>query len=63
MPGNPKDSEWYQTPRSKRRKRALEMTIEPELRTRLDLIAKRRGMTRTALVEEWIRNAELPEAQ
>lgn len=54
--GNPVDSEWYSTPRGKRKRRGVELTISPEARKKLDKLAK--GSTMSAVVEELIMKAK-----
>lgn len=50
MPGNPKDSPWYATPRADRKRRPVEVTLSDEAREILDELAKEHG-SRSAAVE------------
>lgn len=59
MAGNPKSSEWYSTPRDRRARKGVEVTLSDEARARLDAIAKKRGETRSAIVEALIMAAKL----
>lgn len=60
MAGNPKDSPWYATPRSKRNRVKLEVSLSPETSERLVTIAERRDMNRSAVVEELVAGCPLP---
>ena len=58
MTGNPKASPWYNTPRAKRRRRTLEITLSDEARAKLDRLARdeyegNRSAAVEALVEAW----------
>ena len=55
MTSNPTDSEWYSTPRDKRKRKGVELTLSPEARKRLDSLAK--GTTMSAVVEALIMKA------
>lgn len=57
MSGNPKDSEWYSTPRSKRKRRGIEITLSDEARQRLDELAEERIQLKSAVVEDLIMQA------
>jgi hypothetical protein len=54
MPGNPKTSKWYATPRSARKRKKLEITLSDEARARLEILAEKRGLTLSATVEALI---------
>jgi hypothetical protein len=54
MPGNPKDSEWYSTPRGKRVRKGIEVTLSDEARDRLERMAKARKVSRAAVIEALI---------
>lgn len=41
MTGNPKSSPWYTTPRPKRKRRGLEITLSDEAREMLERLAAR----------------------
>jgi len=56
MTSNPTDSEWYSTPRDKRKRKGVEVTLSPEARKRLDALAK--GTTMSAVVEALIMRAK-----
>ncbi|MEJ7728246.1 MAG: ribbon-helix-helix domain-containing protein [Polyangiaceae bacterium] len=58
MPGNPKDSEWYSTPRAARKRRGIELTLPPECIERLDRLAKAAGKSRSEVVEALIRSTK-----
>lgn len=51
MPNDP-DSEWYSTPRVKRKRKGVEITLSPEARKKLNALAK--GTTMSAIVEAMI---------
>ncbi len=55
MASNAIDSEWYSTPRGKRKRKGVEVTLSPEARKRLDVLA--RGTTMSAVVEALIMKA------
>lgn len=50
--GNPIESEWYSTPRDKRKRKGVEVTLSPEARKELDALAK--GSTMSAVIEAWL---------
>jgi predicted DNA-binding protein YlxM (UPF0122 family) len=54
VPGNPKDSRWYATPRQQRRKKGLELTLSDDAYLQLAELAEEAGISRSALVERWI---------
>ncbi len=54
MAGNPKDSEWYSTPKSKRRRKGIEVTLPDEALERLNALADQHGVSRSAMVEALI---------
>ena len=56
MTSNPTDSEWYSTPRDKRKRKGVEVTLSPEARKRLDALAK--GTTMSSVVEALIMRAK-----
>jgi hypothetical protein len=56
MTSNPTDSEWYSTPRDKRKRKGVELTLSAEARKRLDSLAK--GTTMSAVVEALIMKAK-----
>jgi len=56
MTGNPTDSEWYSTPRDKRKRKGVEVTLSPEARKKLNALAK--GSTMSAIVEALIMRAK-----
>jgi len=51
MSGNPKSSPWYSTPRTKRRRKGIEIMLSDEAAARLERLAKQRGVSRSAVVE------------
>ncbi len=57
MSGNPKKSPWYSTPKAKRVRKGIELTITDEAREKLDRLADRYG-SRSAAVEKLILEAE-----
>lgn len=54
MGGNPKDSQWFSTKNADRVRKKVEVTLPDEARERLDAWAKKKGLTRSAAVEELI---------
>ena len=54
--GNPKGSPWRSTPRDKRHRKPITLTLSDEARERLDELAP--DGTRSAFVEDLIMNAE-----
>ncbi len=56
--GNPKASAWYSTPNAKRRRKGVELTLSDEAREKLKRLAKKRGVSMSAVVEELIREAK-----
>lgn len=63
MPGNPKDSEWYSTPRSARRRKGIELTLPDDVVERLEKIAKARGISRSEAVGRMIRDTPIRERE
>jgi predicted DNA-binding protein len=59
MPGNPKDSPWYSTPRSERKKKGTELMLSDEARERLEKLAKKHGVSKSEMVEQLIMEAPL----
>lgn len=59
MPGNPKDSEWYSTPKERRKRKGIEVTLPDEVRDRLDALADARGLSRSAVIEQLVMAAPL----
>lgn len=55
MPSNPEDSEWYSTPRKKRKRKGVEVCLSPEARKKLDRLA--RNSTMSSVIEELIMKA------
>jgi hypothetical protein len=56
MGRNPKDSPWYSTPRAKRRRQGITLTLPPEALDALEVLAQRYG-SRSAAVEALIMGA------
>ncbi len=56
MASNPTESEWYSTPRAKRTRKGVEVTLSPEARKKLDALAK--GSSMSAVVEALIMKAK-----
>ncbi len=50
--GNPVESEWYSTPREKRKRKGVEVTLSDEARKELNALAK--GSTMSAVIEAWL---------
>lgn len=50
MPGNPKDSPWRSTPRSKRKRKPLAITLSDDARLRLDALALKDALENEAPV-------------
>lgn len=44
-------SEWYSTPKERRHRKPLAITLSPEAREILELLAERAGTSRSATVE------------
>jgi hypothetical protein len=57
MSSNPVESEWYSTPRAKRKRKGVEVTLSPEARKKLDRLA--RGSTMSSVIEELIMKARV----
>jgi hypothetical protein len=57
MSSNPKTSPWYSTPKSKRHRKGIEVTISDEAREKLDRLAAQYG-SRSAAVEALILGAK-----
>lgn len=55
MASNPTDSQWYSTPRTKRKRKGVEITLSPEARKELDALAK--GTTMSAVIDAWLLRA------
>jgi len=53
--GNPVDSEWYSTPRDKRKRKGVEITLSDDARKELNALAK--GSTMSAVIEAWLMRA------
>ncbi len=56
MTGNPKQSKWYATPRTARKRKKLEITLSDEARAKLDRMAGK-GQ-KSAVIERLILGAE-----
>ena len=54
MASNPKDSEWYSTPKSRRTRKPIELTLSVAARERLRKLAEKSGESRSAVVERLI---------
>ena len=54
MPGNPKDSEWFSTPKERRKRKGIEITISDDALERLTKLADDRKVSRSVLVEALI---------
>jgi hypothetical protein len=52
-PGNPRHSKWYGVTRAKR-KRALEVSLSDAAYDKFQTQATKEGMSRSAMIEEWI---------
>ena len=59
MGGNPKDSEWRSTPREKRHRGELSVTISKEAREKLERAVTATGAARSAIVERLL--LEMPD--
>jgi hypothetical protein len=59
MAGNPKDSQWYSTPREKRARKGIEVTLPDEALNRLERMAKARKVSRSQVVEALIMAAPI----
>ena len=59
MAGNPKSSEWYSTPKDKRKRKGIEVTLSDEARERLDALADQHNVSRSVMVEQLIVSAPL----
>jgi metal-responsive CopG/Arc/MetJ family transcriptional regulator len=59
MAGNPKDSEWYSTPKDKRKRKGIEVTLPDEVRERLDALSDQHNVSRSQMVERLIMAAPL----
>ena len=57
MSGNPKDSPWYSTPRHMRRRKPLGLTLPEDVLERLDAIARVRGVSRSEVIADLVRDA------
>lgn len=57
MTSNPKSSPWYSTPKAKRRRKGLEVTLSDEARARLEALADAEGVSLSAMVEALILSA------
>lgn len=57
MSGNPKESKWYSTSKTSRRRRPLNVTLSPEALARLDELASERKQLRSAVIESLILEA------
>lgn len=55
MGGNPKESEWRSTPREKRRRKPLTLTLSPAALVMLDALIERWKCSRSQAVERLIR--------
>ena len=58
MTGNPKASPWYSTPKAKRKRKGLEVTLSDEAREKLERLAARRGESMSRVVESLILEAK-----
>lgn len=61
MAGNPKDSPWYSTPRTERRRKGIEVTLPDEALERLERLARARKLSRSAVIEALIMEAPIRE--
>jgi hypothetical protein len=59
MAGNPKDSEWYSTPRTVRKRKGIEVTLSDAAQERLERMAKARKVSRSVVVEDLIMGAPM----
>lgn len=58
MPGNPKDSEWYATTQENRTRKLVSFTLSDEARARLERLAKKEKLPKSAVVEALIMAAK-----
>lgn len=56
--GNPKDSPWYATPEGKRGTQQVKLRLAPEIADKLERLAEAKGVTKSALVAEWVARAK-----
>ena len=54
MPSNPKESQWYSTPKAARQRKPIGITLSDEARDRLDRMSKARKVSRSQVVEDLI---------
>lgn len=59
MSGNPKDSPWYSTAKSLRRRKPLGLTLPEDVLERLDRMTKVRGVSRSEIIAELVREAPI----
>ena len=50
-PPNPKDSQWYSTPKAARKRKPFTITMSEEAQARLEKQAKARGLSRSQVLE------------
>ncbi len=58
MTGNPRTSSWYSTPKAKRKRKGVELTLSDEARAKLKRLARKRGTSMSGVVEELILEAK-----
>lgn len=51
MPGNPKDSRWFSTPQSARKRKIVAITLSDEARALLEWLAEERHESKSEIVE------------
>ena len=54
MPGNPKDSTWYSTPKEARKRKPIGVTLSDEAHERLEKMAAARKLSRSQVIEDLI---------
>lgn len=58
-PPNPKDSLWYSTPSTARKRKPFTITLTEEARERLEKQAKARGISRSQVLEALVMAAPI----
>ena len=54
-----KDSEWFSTPETRRRRKSIELTLADETLERLDRMAKARKTSRSAVIDQLVKDAPI----
>lgn len=63
MGRNAKDSEWYSTPRTARKRKGIEVTLSDDALGRLEKMAKARGVSRSQVIDELVMSAPIRDVQ